>query len=233
MNCEEYRQATGTDPDYDGGADHLSDCAACREYRAGMRKLDARIKLALAIDVPELTLPDLPESDTVVPLRRRRRATPAWLALAATVAIAAILGVRMLGVGVQYDSLADEVIAHLDHEPAALRVTDVAISDERLHSVVPADIAELDHGAGVISYAQTCIINGKRVPHLVIQGAKGPVTVLLMPEEPVAEAIELAGQNVNGVILPVSGGSIAIIGATGERLDTVREELLQSVTWTT
>ena len=235
MNCEEYRQATGTDPNFGGGAEHLRDCAACREYRAGMQELDARIKRALAIDVPELTLPDLPESiaDAVVPLRRRRRAAPAWLALAATVAIAAILGVRMLGFGVQYDSLADEVIAHLDHEPAALRVTDIAISDERLHSVVPADIAELDHGAGIISYAQTCIINGKRVPHLVIQGAKGPVTVLLMPEEPVAKAIELAGQNVNGVILPVSGGSIAIIGATGERLDTVREELLQSVTWTT
>ena len=125
------------------------------------------------------------------------------------------------------------MIAHLDHEPAALRVTDVAISDDRLHSVVPASVANLDHGAGLITYAQTCIINGKRVPHLVIQGAEGPITVLLMPDEQVTGAVDLAGDNINGVILPVGGGSIAIIGAGGERLDAVREELLQSVTWTT
>ena len=208
MNCEHYRQAIGADPSYGGGAEHLRECAACQAYRSEMQALEAMLGRALAIDVPEATVPDLPEPgvDTVVPIRHRRPAAPAWLALAATVAIAAVLGVRMLGTGVR---------------------------DERLHSVVPGSIADLDHAAGLITYAQTCIINGKRVPHLIIQGTKGPITVLLMPEEPVARAVELAGQNVNGVILPVGGGSIAIIGAAGEPLDTVREELLQSVTWTT
>ena len=234
MNCEEYRQAAGADPASQGGAGHLRDCPACRDYLAGMQALDARISRALAIDVPDLVLPELPAeaADTVVPLRRRP-AGPAWFALAATVAIAAVLGFRMFGTGIQYESLADEVLAHLDHEPAALRVTDVAISDARLHSVVPATVANLDHGAGLITYAQTCIINGKRVPHLVIQGTKGPITVLLMPEERVAQAVALAGDNVDGVILPVGSGSIAIIGGAGERLDAVQEELLQSVTWTT
>ena len=235
MNCEDYRQALGADPHYDGGAEHLRECATCRDYRAEIEALEARIGPALAIDVPELAMPELPDVDTgtVVTLPRRRPAAPAWFALAATVAIAAILGVRMFGAGIQYESLADEVIAHLDHEPAALRVTDVAISDDRLHSVVPASVANLDHGAGLITYAQTCIINGKRIPHLVIQGAEGPITVLLMPDEQVTGAVDLAGDNINGVILPVGGGSIAIIGAGGERLDAVREELLQSVTWTT
>lgn len=235
MNCEDYRQALGADPNYDGGTAHLRDCAACRDYRGGMQVLEARIGQALAIDVPAVSVPELPDVDagTVVALHRRRPAAPAWFAMAATVAIAAILGFRMFGAGVQYESLADEVLAHLDHEPAALRVTDVAISDDRLLSVVPAGVANLDHGAGLITYAQTCIINGKKVPHLVIQGTAGPITVLLMPEERVGEAVQLAGSNVNGVILPVGSGSIAIIGAGGERLDTVQQELLQSVTWTT
>ena len=153
--------------------------------------------------------------------------------MAATVAIAAILGIRMFGAGVQYDSLADEVLAHLDHEPQALRVTDVAVSDERLRSVVPPSVAELDGDAGLISYARSCVINGRTVPHLVIQGASGPVTVLLMPEEAVSEAIALQGENVNGVILPVGGGSIAIIGEAGERLEEIQERVTKSVTWTT
>lgn len=235
MNCNDYRKALAAEPEYDGGAEHLRECAACREYRSEMLALEATIRQALAIDVPDLAIPALPdtEADAVVPMRRRKSSAPAWFAMAATVAVAAILGLRMFGAGVQYESLAQEVLAHVDHDPAALRVTDVAVTDERLHAVVPADIANLDHSTGLVTYAQSCIINGHSVPHLVIQGVTGPVTVLLMPEEPVGEAIPLEGENVNGVILPVGSGSIAIIGGANERLGPIQEEVLKSVTWTT
>jgi hypothetical protein len=236
MNCEEYRQAIAADPSFDGGAGHLSECAGCQQYRAEMLSLDRRIGRALEIDVPKLVMPELDdiEADNVFALGRRRRLTvPTWLAMAATVAVAAIIGVRMVGLGVQYDSLADEVLAHLDHEPAALRVTDVAISDERLRRVVPAGVADMDHSAGLITYAQTCVINGHEVPHLVVQGAAGPITILLMPEEMVPEAVELQGENVNGVILPVGNGSIAIIGEPDEFIENMQERVIQSVTWTT
>lgn len=200
------------------------------------KQLDELIARALAIEVPELAMPELADVDAdkvtaIVP--RRQLSAPTWFALAATVAIAAILGVRMLGIGVEYASLADEVIAHLDHEPRALRVTTDAVSEERLHKVVPANVAELDHSAGLITYAQTCIINGRRVPHLVIQGKRGPVTILLMPEEKLSAATDISGESINGVILPVGNGSIAIIGEREERLDDIRKEILNSVAWTT
>ncbi len=198
------------------------------------KKLDNLIARALAIDVPEFTMPELPEADTenVTAIRPRGRLSPpTWFAMAATVAIAAILGARMLGGGVEYDSLADEVIAHLDHEPYALRVTSDAVSDERLNRVVPSDMAKLDHSAGLITYAQSCIINGRTVPHLVIQGERGPVTILLMPEEKVSGAIDISGENVNGVILPVGDGSIAIVGEREERIDNIRNKLLESARW--
>lgn len=235
MNCEEYRKAITANPAAEVGSGHLGECGECRTYRAEMLALEEKIRRALAIQVPEMIIPQLPDvhDDVVVPLRRRRSVMPAWFAAAATLAVAAILGVRMFGAGVQNDSLADEVLAHVDHDPAALQVTDVAVSSERLHAVVPGNIANLDDGAGLITYAQSCIINGHSVPHLVIQGARGPVTVLLMPEEPVGEATRLTGDNVNGVILPVGGGSIAIIGRSDERLESIREQVLKSVTWTT
>ena len=146
MNCEEYREAIAADPSFDGGAGHLTQCEACQAYRSEMLALDERISRALAIDVPELVIPELPNVDTenVVALSGRRRLSPpAWLAVAATVAIAAFLGARFVGNGVEYDSLADEVLAHLDHEPYALRVTDKRVSDRRLRSVVPADVAAM------------------------------------------------------------------------------------------
>lgn len=235
MNCEEYRQAIAANPSFDGGAGHLSGCAACQAYREEMLALDRKIAGALEIDVPELVMPELAdiEADNVVTLGRRRITAPTWLAMAATVAVAAIVGIRMLGPEVQYESLADEVIAHLDHEPQSLRVTDVAVSDRRLRSVVPANVADFDRSTSLISYAQSCIINGRTVPHLVVQGAKGPVTVLLMPEEAVGEAIELRGENIQGVILPVGDGSIAIIGEAEERIEDIQERVTKAVTWTT
>ena len=166
-------------------------------------------------------------------LRSRRVSLPGWLAIAATVVIAAFLGVRMIGTDIRYESLADEVLAHIDHEPYALRVTDVAVSDERLNAVVASDVAAMDHGAGLITYAQTCVINGHEVPHLVIQGERGPVTILLMPEETIDAPQQLLGQNINGVIIPVGNGSIAILGERDERLERIQERVVESVRWST
>jgi len=235
MNCEQYRETIAADPSFDGGAGHLSECAACQAYRSEMQALDQTIRRALALDVPLLQMPELPEIDTtnVVSLSSRRVPTPAWLAMAATVVLAAFIGFQFPGTDIEHGSLADEILAHLDGEPAALRVTNVAISDGRLESVVPADVATMDHSAGLITYAQSCEIRGREVPHLVIQGERGPVTILLMPEEMVDGPQSLSGDNVNGVILPVGNGSIAILGDSEERLERIEAQVLKSVSWST
>ena len=201
------------------------------------KAFELKIRRALEIDVPELVLPELPaiETDKVVSLADRRRvSTPTWFAVAATVLLAAFIGVRFAdNSGVANDSLADQVLAHVSHEPSALRVTDQAVSDERLYKVVPANIAEMDHSAGLITFANTCPINGHDVPHLVIQGEHGPITILLMPNENVGAAVTLNNTDSHGVILPVGDGSIAIVGARDENLENVRKQVLQSVAWTT
>lgn len=236
MNCEDYKEAIATDPSWEGGEEHLSVCAACLGYRDDMQALDRRIEQALSLRVPDIETPELPELDTgkVVALPARRRiSTPAWFAVAATVVIAAFVGVRMVGNDVMYSSLADEIVAHLDHEPKALRVTDEPVSERRLTKVVPASVANMNHEAGLITYARTCVINGKKIPHLVIQGEFGPVTILLMPDEMIDGAVQIDGQSINGVILPVGSGSVAIIGEDKENLGNIQQSVVNSVSWST
>jgi len=190
----------------------------------------------MQIDVPELKMPDLPEieSATVTALPARKRSlNPVWFAMAATIVLAASISLRMSGVFQNYDSLAEEVLAHMDHEPAALRVTDEPVADDRLVRAVPAKLAVFDRDASLITYAQPCKINGKNVPHLVIQGEHGPITILLMPDEKVAEAMPIDGTNVKGIILPVGDGSIAIVGDREEQLEPILKNVVNSVTWTT
>lgn len=153
MNCDEYRQAIAAEPSFDGGSGHLDECADCQAYRREMLELDDKLRRALAIDVPLLELPDLPRIDTknVAVMPRRRLSPPVWIAMAATVVLAVFVGVRMTGIVDDYDSLAEQLLAHMDHEPYALRVSDEPVSDARLASIVPASVAKLDHSAGLIT----------------------------------------------------------------------------------
>ena len=234
MNCEEYRQEVAADPSFDGGAGHLSECRECQAFRTEMRLLDEQIRRVLAINVPALKMPELPVLDDakVVALDARKRRGPAtWFAIAATVVLAALVSVQMFTTDTGYDSLADEVLAHLDHEPIALRPTRTPVSDQSLTRVVPATMAQFDRESSLITYARSCVINGKKVPHLVVQGERGPITILLMPNESVAESVPLDGENTHGVILPVGDGSVAIIGVRDEPLEGVEKSVLDSVRW--
>lgn len=236
MNCEDYQHEIAANPGFEGGAEHLAACESCRTWRRDMLALDAKIGRALELEVPALTVPELPAitADNVVALKSpRKRSAPVWLAMAASVVLAAALGVRMFGIGVEYESLADEVLAHIDHEPSAMRVTAARVTDGQLRQVVSDDIAEFDPSEALITYAHTCVINGKQVPHLVIQGERGPVMILLLPDEHVDEAIPLLDDVYRGVILPVGNGSIAIVGGREERLDAIESAVLNSVTWST
>ena len=236
MNCDAYKEAIAADPAGTfEGASHADGCASCAEFRAEMQALDTKIAKALAIDIPNLHMPDLPpvEDDNVVslPVKSRGRA-PTWMAIAAAFALAAFIGVQMIGgPAVQYESLEAEILAHLEHEPGALRITDEAVPDTRFSSVVNASVGTMDRDVGLISYAQSCVINGKTVPHLVLQGENGPITLLLMPDEMIDVARTFMGERVNGVLIPHGSGSIAIIGENEQDLTEIEQRVVDSVEW--
>ena len=241
MNCDNYREAIAADPSesFEGGAGHATVCESCSAYRAEIQALDLTIARALAIDAPDLKIPDLPpigeQDGNVVNLPFRRVSkitTPAWIGIAASFALAAVIGMQFVGHGPAHDQLlAAQVLAHLDHEPWALKVTNAAVSEEQFARVVNPAVGTMNRDIGLVSYARTCIINGRTIPHLVIQGEKGPITLLLMPDEMVSSAVILSGESVNGVILPLGDGSIAIIGARDERIEDLKQRVVDSVEW--
>jgi len=234
MNCEEYRQAVAADPAFTGGDEHVAGCDACRQFARRIKALNVDIARALQIDVPPLDMPNLERSvdDAATALPEKKRSiTPLWFALAASVVLAASIAVRMSGVFETYETLGAEVLAHVDHEPAALRATEAPVPDERLREVVPAEYAVFDRSIALITYANPCKINGKPTPHLVIQGEHGPVTVLLMPQQSVAQETSIEGDGLRGVIVPVGNGSIAIVGNGLEPLDPIRKDVINSITW--
>ena len=238
MNCKDYKEAIAADPSQQfDGATHAAACESCATYRDEILALDQKIAAALDIPLPELRLPELPpigEEDAKVvnlPFGRGRMRTSAWIGLAASVLLATTLGIRFFSPDVIYESLGDEIIAHLDHEPRSRQITQKVVSERKLAQVIDKDVAEMD--AGLITYARSCVINGKTIRHLVIQGERGPVTLLLLPDEMIDSAVLLEGIGITGVILPVGNGSVAIIGERGEPLDKIEKQITSSVKWST
>ncbi len=241
MDCEAYRQAIGADPrgGFEGAAEHAAACAACRALTAELVAFDERIARALAIDTPAPALPDLgrERSGEAVPLapRRRRFSAPAWLALAAGLAIVAFFAFRGPAPGDgYYQQLAGEVLAHMDHEQSSRVATAVPVSNAALGEVLRPKVSAFDTGGPIVSYAQSCVINGHLVPHLVVQGRTGPITVILLPDENVEDVIPLSGENVHGFILPAESGGVAVIAQREEQMPEVGEvgeRVVDSVKW--
>lgn len=236
MNCDDYKTAVSADPGFKDESGHADSCASCHQYRNEILALNEKVAMAMELDVPPLTMPDLPVIDTekVTSLVTRRRLSKVTLvALAATVVMCVFVGLRVTEMNAVYGTLGEQVLAHVDHERGALKVTSTPVSSRRLERAVPEGVATMNHDVGLITYAQSCVINGKTVPHLVIQGEHGPITILLMPDEKLAESQSLDGVSVRGVILPVGDGSIAIIGDREEPLDRVQQIIVDSVNWST
>lgn len=238
MNCDTYKEAIAADPSFADDEGHVANCESCARFRDEMQALDATIARALQIDVPALQMPDLPEirnDEKVVNLATRRKprsAIPAWVGIAAGFALAAVVGTQYFASdSISDEALAAEVLAHVDHEPWAMEVTDVAVADARVTEVMSANNGTMNTDIGLVSYAQSCVINGKRIPHLVVQGRNGPITILLMPEEMVSSPVALEGRGISGTIFPLGDGSVAIVGERDVNFDEIRKQVESAVEW--
>ena len=243
MNCEDYIEAIAADPygTIEGGAEHVASCASCATFLADMQAMDNTIVKALAISVPEMKLPELPsvgEDDNVVSIAARQKpgfSMPTWVGLAAGVVLAAVVTFQyMPDATISEQDLAGQILAHMDHEPWAMVATNVAVSEDRVDRVFSQSGGTMEAEIGLVSYASSCIINGRQIPHLVIQGKNGPVTLLLMPEEMVSSPISIDGEGVQGVILPFGeggSGSIALIGEREFNAEELKDRVVNSVEW--
>lgn len=173
----------------------------------------------------------VPEPRPASPARPR---WPVMFAVAASLVLAAgaWLGLRTEVPGQQTSPLAPEIVAHIGHEPASLAVTARIVPAREFEKVLERGRASLAGPVGQVSYAMLCPFRGQMVAHFVVQGERGPVTVMLLPDEDVAAATPIDESGFQGTIVPIeSGGSVAIIGQPDEDLEKIRDLLVQAVRW--
>jgi hypothetical protein len=234
MQCLEFRRVAGADPrdllQSAAAAEHAATCARCAEFLRQARRLDARILAALEVPVPpvwdsQVAAPLSPRVSAVTNIAPRR-----WYALAASIVAGVLVGTLIWVTGPRV-SLADDVVAHMEHEPAAMTASRVTLGEHQLDDVLGKSGERFTSGVGAVSYAQRCWFRGHFVPHLVVQTETGPVTVLVLRHEHPNTAVDFAEQGYAGRIVPAGPGSIAVIGTPGADLDAVTARVLDALAW--
>ena len=114
-------------------------------------------------------------------------------------------------------------------EHALVPRTAVAMEDIRA-ALRPVGI-ELDDELGVVTFASPCVIRGKLAGHIVMRGEKAPISILVMPYETVSARLTVERSDLKGVLVPMSRGTIAILGAPEEELSKIESKVLSVFKW--
>lgn len=215
-DCRHVRVAIGGDPHQLSPevSAHLATCAACRQFHAETLALDGRLRQALELPLAKFRKSSPP------PARR--------FALAASVVLAMFAGGGFWLLSSK-DALAGEVLEHVRHESGSWGAHEV-LSPAALADVLQKAGVEFDTSMPVV-YAMACPFRGRRVPHLVVQTANGPMTVMLLAHEPVAARQEFSEEGYRGVLLPAGEGSVAVLTRDGAVPAAIEAALVSGVRW--
>jgi hypothetical protein len=193
---EAFRRALLADPRDDRAElrEHGEGCADCRAYRERLLRFESRLERALQIDIRG----------------QARRMRPRRLALAASVLLA-LAAAGAFWLAAPRTSLAAAVVTHVVDEPQSWE-PGAPVADPKLAAVLRDAHMHLRETAGAVSYASSCEFRGHVVPHLVVQSASGPATVMVLVHEHAARQVQFDEDGYRGVIVPIAGhGSIALL----------------------
>ncbi|MGH8221910.1 MAG: DUF3379 family protein [Woeseiaceae bacterium] len=221
MNCLEFRREILADPrrlDADT-AGHAGECAGCKEFLARTLEEEVLLGRALRVAVPEGLHARI--LDRTGPARSRVR----WLALAASVLVA--VAITLAITFTRNDELALAGI-HFVVFDEAQSITDATPTDWKVLARVARDMGvALPEQLGEMHYVCVYPFTAGSAHHLLVTTPLGKVTLLLIPDQPLATRAAGAAYGLNAAVLPAAKGAVVIISDSPRNIQRT-ETLLKS-----
>jgi hypothetical protein len=229
MNCLEFRRSALIDPLHPGSEamEHAARCDQCAQFHRSLCRQEEALYRALSVPVPEGL------ADRVLLRSRPGLGARAWRVLAALAAVLVLaLGLRLwMPDGTSPETLAAGIIDHVRHEPEALSA-EQGVPRSTLAYAIARSGGELGDRPLTASYAGRCPLpGGGQGEHIVLKTPQGKVTLILMPDKPVATALRLTKDGLNVSILPAGAGSLALVAESDALVQGAETDLLRAVRW--
>ena len=237
MNCLDCRRELLIDPRNESTEliTHISHCKPCRHEREQLLALEDKLESSLDYSVPEGL------EDRILEISRdeiksgKTRSAPfgghVWQMAAGVmlgIGLAVYLGLNQYYPLNNADALELTVLNHITDELNHLHETH-DISQQKLGSVMTAINTRATDDIVKLNYAGKCQIRKNAGAHLIVNGERGPVTVLVMPGEHIGKNVNVESVRFDGTIYPTSYGSLAVVGEKGEHIPSIAEKLLESI----
>ncbi len=231
MNCLQFRRLVETSPNTQDPEflRHKAECGNCALLAARVARFDAALSNAVRIDPPEnlaariLLKQSFSSPHNALPRRR-------LVALAASMAAVASLALAGNWYLKRGDELADEIVALVHKASYAMSSETLLDSQSVAMALAPVGLRLKAKISGV-TFAGQCLLRNTLAGHLVLQGKKAPITIFLMPDVRISGPSAIKDPMLSGELVPLKKGSMAIVGAPGEKLAPVLEQIQFAVGW--
>ncbi len=177
----------------------------------------------------------------VVSLTPQKSVFRRYYALAASFVIA--VGVT-LSVGLQSAKLSaadlefhDSVVKHVYREVSRYQNGLADLDWQQINTVIAEAGGHLREDEDIksmhIKFANGCRITpGGNGAHIVLEGSKGSVSVIIVHSSPVTKKFDVSDSRFSGKIIPLKGGNLIIIGEKEEPLETYESVITDAFEWT-
>ena len=224
MKCEQFRKKLLEDPgneDADFHA-HRQTCQPCDKAFKEAMLFEKQLAAAFSDEEHNTSHEKVPDA-ILNNVRHYRKTRRRLFSIAASLVLLIMAGAASFHL-YQIRSLNDFVFAHIEHEIEQLQNTQI-VSRSRLERFVSQfevpDLSVLP----AITYVEKCWMRTGYGLHLIVQGQKGPVTLLFMPNESVEQSQPIQSADFIGKLYSLGQGSFALVGIPGEPLEMLAEKL--------
>jgi len=223
MNCIEFRRIALANP---GLLDanmrrHLESCPACAGLSVDLEALEAELRQAVQVPVPE----GLAERLLV-----RRGGGTKWFTRVAAAAVL-VLG---LGFGLVYQQeraaqmLASEMIEHVLSEPEVFDVQG-EVPPARVMTALASVGTSPQADIGRVSFLDNCKGLDPGGTHMLVHTAFGRAAVLLLPNVEYRRSTRVSVQGLSAALFPAPQGVIAIVADSPDIVARVEGHLQRSL----
>lgn len=126
--------------------------------------------------------------------------------------------------------LAQQVVEHINEDTHALNIH-MDVPKSSIDTMLASYGGKLNGPIGQVYFLGHCIIGGHTGIHMVLNTARGLVTVFLLPTQRISNSINLEEPQLSGVLYPSAKGSIAIVAKQADAIEITRLMIDDNLNW--